>query len=58
MAESIGIKPFNSTQYIQYAKGYENTYESVNKAVQSKIEGKELNQDWKSSVEQDYEKRK
>ncbi|MBG3131414.1 hypothetical protein I4674_16685 [Proteus mirabilis] len=58
MAESIGIKPFNSTQYIQDAKGYENTYESVNKAVQSKIEGKELNQDWKSSVEQDYEKRK
>ncbi|RNT26524.1 VWA domain-containing protein [Proteus mirabilis] len=57
-AESIGIKSSNSTQYIQDAKGYGNAYESVNKAVQSKIEGKELNEDWKSSVEQDYKERK
>lgn len=56
-AESIGIKSSNSTQYIQDAKGYENAYESVNKAVQSKIEGKVLTEDWKSSVEQDAKER-
>ena len=57
-AENIGIGSSNSTQYIQDSKGYENAYESVNKAVQSKIEGKVLTEDWKASVEQDAQDRK
>ena len=56
-AESFGIPASKAVKYKADSKGIQKNYQVLNEAVSSIRSGKELQESWKTEIEQDYQER-